>query len=155
EERIDGLEIDQDKRWDLVQMLNRYAHGDYAELLEAERQRDGSDLGVNLALAAEVSRPEAALKEEWLNKLINSPEQYRLATWRYAMPSLFPAAQLSLLDPLAERILSAVPEVERSADIEFLGEYTGYLSGATCSEASVARLAQANSEFASMQPTVV
>ncbi len=155
EDSLEGLEIDQDRRWNLVLQLNRYAHRDYAALLAAERERDGSDFGVNLALAAEAARPDAALKEKWMTQLLDSPESYRLATWRYVMSELFPPEQLALLEPWRERILEAVPRLNGEADLEFLGEFTGYFSTATCTEASVERLAQANRDFAGLQPIVV
>jgi aminopeptidase N len=152
---ISGFEIDQDRRWDLVQALNRYAHRDYAVLLDTEAARDNSDRGANLALAARAVRPDAAVKDEWLSLLVDMPESHRLATWRYVMASLFPPEQSALLEPLRERILAAVPVFNMSADQEFLGAFTDYMSGATCTPEGVARLAQANRDFTTLQPLVV
>lgn len=90
-----------------------------------------------------------------MTQLLDSPESYRLATWRYVMSELFPPEQLALLEPWRERILEAVPRLNGEADLEFLGEFTGYFSTATCTEASVERLAQANRDFAGLQPIVV
>jgi hypothetical protein len=71
------------------------------------------------------------------------------------MAVLFPAEQPALAEASAARVLAAIPQLNGSASQEFLGEFTGYLSTATCSETSVARLTQANREFATMQPLVV
>lgn len=152
---LEGLPLDQDRRWIALRTLNRYQHADYAARLEAERARDPSDQGINMALAAEAIRPDAAIKQQWLDVLLQTPERYKLATLRTVMAVLFPAEQGALAEASAQRILDAVPELNRSASQEFLGEFTGYLSTATCTEASVARLAQANAQFAGMQPLVV
>lgn len=36
---IDGLPIDQDKRWQLIVLLNRHLHGDYTKLIEKSWKR--------------------------------------------------------------------------------------------------------------------
>jgi aminopeptidase N len=154
-EQLEGLPLDQDRRWLVLRALNRYQHGDYLQRLEAEKQRDPSDQGVNMALAAEAIRPDPAIKQQWLSVLLEAPDTYKLATLRTVMAVLYPAEQGALADADAARILAAVPELNRSASQEFLGEFTGYLSTASCSEASVARLNQANRDFAGMQPLVV
>jgi aminopeptidase N len=152
---LEGLPLDQDRRWLILRALNRYQHADFAERLEAERQRDPSDQGVNMALAAEAIRPDAEVKQRWLDVLLESPDSYKLATLRTVMGVLYPSEQAELAEASAQRILAAIPQLNSSASQEFLGEFTGYLSTATCSEASVARLAQANRDFAGMQPLVV
>ncbi len=152
---LEGLPLDQDRRWLIVRALSRYQHAGHAARLEAERQRDPSDQGVNMALAAEAMRPDAAIKQQWLDVLLDSPDSYKLATLRTVMAVLYPAEQAALAEASAGRILAAIPTLNSSASQEFLGEFTGYLSTATCSEASTARLAQANRDFAGMQPLVV
>jgi len=152
---LEGLPLDQDRRWLILRAINRYQHANHAERLDAERLRDPSDQGVNMALAAEAIRPDAAIKQRWLDVLLDSPDSYKLATLRTVMAVLFPAEQPALAEASAARVLAAVPQLNESASQEFLGEFTGYLSTATCSETSVARLTQANREFATMQPLVV
>lgn len=152
---LEGLPLDQDRRWLVVRALNRYQHADFAERLQAERTRDPSDQGVNMALAAEAIRPDAAVKQRWLDLLLEDSGSYKLATLRTVMAVLYPPEQTALAETAAQRILGAIPGLNASASQEFLGEFTGYLSTATCSETSVARLAQANRDFAGMQPLVV
>jgi aminopeptidase N len=152
---LEGLPLDQDRRWLILRSLNRYQHADYAERLDAERQRDPSDQGVNMAFAAEAIRPEAEIKQRWLDVLLESPDRYKLATLRTVMAVLYPAEQAALAEASAARIIAAIPALNESASQEFLGEFTSYFSTATCSEASVSRLAQANRGFTGMQPLVV
>jgi len=152
---IDGLVMDQDKRWNLVIALNRYQHGPFIELLSTESTRDPSDQGKNMALAAAAIRPDPAVKEQWLDTIINSPDTYKLATLRSVMAVLFPDEQLELLTPYTDLLLTTLEILNTTATQQFLGEYTSYFDAATCTPASVARLAKANIKFANYQPSIV
>ncbi len=151
---IEGLSIDQDKRWNIVVRFNRFHYGNYVELLANERGRDPSDQGQNMALAAEVVRPAASIKDKWLDVIIDAPLSYKLATMRTVMAYLFPDEQLVLLEPEAERILAAIANLNNAATEEYLGAYADYLDATTCTPASASRLAQANIEFANLNPLV-
>jgi aminopeptidase N len=154
-ETLPGLTIDQDKRWGIVTALNRYQHGNYIGLLETERSNDASDQGYNMALAADAIRPEADIKARWLDALLNQRAEYKLASLRTVMASLFPDEQLALLAPHVDDILGAIPALDSSSDIEFLSDFTDYMSAALCTPESAARLAQANEEFVGFQPAIV
>ncbi len=154
-EELPGLAIDQDKRWDLIVVLNRYLHEDYAERLIAEQARDGSDQGQNMALAALAVRPLAETKAEWLATILDTPGAYKLASLRSVIGALFPAEQMALLEPHRERILGAIPAANETASQELLDSIANGLVPATCTQASVDRLAQANTDFAGMLPLVV
>ncbi|MEY4642559.1 MAG: hypothetical protein RLZZ227_2553 [Pseudomonadota bacterium] len=154
-EEISGLPIDQDKRWELVVTLNRHLHEDYDARLASEITRDGSDQGANNALSAEAIRPQPEVKARWLDTILDTPDRYKLATLRSVASALFPAEQTALLEPHRERILAAVPAMNESASQEFIDSMTGALVPATCTAESVARLEQANREFAGMLPLVV
>jgi len=154
-ETLAGLPIDQDKRWALVIALNRYQHPDAVAALATELAVDPSDQGANMALAAEAVRPDAETKARWFDTIVNTPDSYKLATLRTVMAWLFPAEQSLLLEPYRERILAAIPQLDSSAPEGFLGEFTEHFSGATCTAASVERLARANADFSGMQPLIV
>ncbi|HEY0962881.1 MAG TPA: aminopeptidase N [Pseudomonadales bacterium] len=155
DEELAGLPIDQDRRWDLVVALNRYLHGDYEGRLQLEQARDQSDHGANMAFAARAARPQAEAKAEWLDALLDGRGSYKLATLRGVLGVLFPAEQLALLEPHRERILAAMPALNGSASPEFIDSVSGALSPATCTADSVARLEQANADFAALQPLIV
>jgi aminopeptidase N len=154
-ETIAGLPIDQDKRWNIIVALNRYQHGDHAALLAAERARDPSDQGNNMALAADAIRPLPDVKATWFDTVLNRPDTYKVATLRYVMSNLFPPEQLALMEPYREPILAAIPALNATDALEYLSEFTSYFDTALCTPQSVARLAQANDEFAGLQPLVV
>ena len=150
-----GLEIDQDRRWSVLLTLNRRLHRDYERRLAAERARDGSDQGRNMALAAEAVRPLPEVKEAWLDTVIERPETYKLATLRAVLPRLFPAEQNALLEGFADRLLEPIPRMNEEAAHTFLDEYVSVLAPAACTEESVARLRRANEAFAGFQPLIV
>jgi aminopeptidase N len=112
-----------------------------------------------MAFAARAARPQAEAKAEWLDALLDTPldgrSGYKLATLRSVLGVLFPSEQLALLEPHRERILAAMPVLNDSASPEFIDSVSGALSPATCTSDSVARLAQANADFAALQPLIV
>ena len=63
--------------------------------------------------------------------------------------------QLDLLTPYTDLLLTTLETLNTTATQQFLGEYTGYFDAATCTPASVARLAKANIKFANYQPSIV
>jgi aminopeptidase N len=108
-----------------------------------------------MALAARAARPLPEIKAEWLTTILDTPDSYKLATLRTIVSVLFPAEQMALLEPQRERILAAIPAMNTNASQEFLDSIAGGLAPATCTQASVDRLAQANTDFAGMLPLVV
>ena len=154
-ETIPGLQIDQDKRWQIIITLNEFLYGDYATLLTQEIARDPSDTGSNMALAAEAVRPQPETKDRFLDLVINNPEAYKLAAMRTIMAYLFPTEQNALLAANSERLMGQIPDLNATADLGYLDAYMDYLVPATCSDESVARLAQALEDFADFQPLVI
>ncbi len=152
---LPGLPIDQDIRWQIIKRLNRFEHNDYRERLEIESGQDISDFGENEALAARASRPDLAIKEEWIDLMLKNPESYKLATMRKIMGSLFPPEQSGLIVALRERVLSSIPALSQLASQEFLGEYAAYFSMSTCDEASVYRLQQVQETESNLHSAIV
>ena len=108
-----------------------------------------------MALAVEAVRPQADVKEKWLATILDASATSKVATLRTLMANLFPAEQTALLEPQRERILAAIPMLNQNASQELLESITDGLIPATCTPDSVARLAQANTDFAGMLPLVV
>ncbi|WP_193162450.1 aminopeptidase N [Microbulbifer hainanensis] len=113
---IDGLQMDQDKRWELVILLNRRQHGDYDKLLQDEMKRDNSARGQNAAISAQAIRPTKEAKTEWLDNILNKRDQYKLSQIKAAAHALFPAEQLNLYRDVSAKIFTAVPTVNATDD---------------------------------------
>jgi len=152
EMNFDSLMIDQDKRWTLIAKMNRYQHGNYQALLISEQAKDNSDTGVKKAIYAEVVRPEANIKDKWLNIVINNPEKLKLSTLRYIMWGLFPAEQQDLAIPYKAKILAHIPKLNEGSDLSLLESFTSSLLPAQCSTASEQELAALITAYSEMKP---
>lgn len=159
--KLPSLVIDQDMRWQLIVKLNQYQYPGHKALVDKEKALDNSDLGVKMSIVAEVIRPDAAIKQRWLNTIVKTPElqakgepTIKLATLRLAMASMFPAEQLALMTPHVEKLLAVVPQLSDSADQGYLRAFARYMAPAQCSMASVQRLQQANQQFQGLNPAV-
>ena len=152
EKSYDGLTIDQDKRWNILAQLNRYQHGNYAALLDAEKAKDNSDSGVKSAIYAEVLRPEEQVKAKWFDVVVNNPENLKLSTLRYIMWGLFPSDQGKLEAPYKAKILAHIPKLNEGSDLELLSAFTGSMLPAECTAESEAELAKLVVEYKDMKP---
>ncbi|MDG2176185.1 MAG: aminopeptidase N [Gammaproteobacteria bacterium] len=150
---IPVIEIDQDKRWDIIVMLNRYLHEDYEALLTAEMTMDPSDLGMNSALAATASRPQASVKAAFLNSLINEPDRYKVANQRYIASYLFENEQHELIDMFADQIFAAWSDWAETAEDRFMNVYQALLP-TRCDEGSIARFESAVQTWGQYRQTV-
>lgn len=151
---IDGLEIDQDRRWSLIVSLNTFAHSNYQTLTKKEIQRDGSDRGKLEALAANAARPNSKNKSKWLDQITAIDGKYRLAEISSVMRHLFPSSQNQLTEEFGEQMLAALPELAKRKDERFLSRYTKSLNSASCTPSSETRLKKAIEKYKALPPTV-
>ena len=152
EKSYDGLTIDQDKRWNILAQLNRYQHGNYAALLEAEKVKDNSDSGIKSAIYAEVLRPEEQVKAKWFDVVVNNTENLKLSTLRYIMWGLFPSEQGKLEAPYKAKILAHIPKLNEGSDLELLSAFTGSMLPRECTAESETELAKLVVEYKDMKP---
>lgn len=150
---IPGIEIDQDMRWDIVLAANRYQFGDYAALLTAEIARDPTDQGENSALAVKAARPDSAVKDEFLDIVLDAPETYKVASLRFITGYLFPAGQEDLHAARADRIFSALPAVNDRGEERYMNAMLALVRG-DCTPDSIARLSAARDISASLHPSI-
>jgi aminopeptidase N len=150
---IPGIEIDQDKRWDVILMLNRYLHADYDALLVTEMASDQSDSGINSALAARASRPMASIKTEFLNSLVNEPDRYKVANQRFIAAYLFPSEQHDLIDMFTDDVFSAWSDWAESAEDRFMNVYQALLP-TRCNEDKIALFESAVDTWGQYRQTV-
>jgi aminopeptidase N len=140
-EKADGLELDQEQRWDLVGQLNRYGVDGSEALLAAERARDPSEGGQLAAIAIEASRPDAKTKAEWLARIQALPTaELPYAKLRMAMAALYPAGQEALAEQSVQARYDSLAAIDAKADRVFMRSYAGSMLEGTCSAQSVQRL---------------
>jgi len=152
---LDGLTIDQDKRWRIVARLNRFEFGDYKALLDAESANDTSDKGSKYAIYSEVLRPVAEVKAKWFKEVVENPNNLKLATLRFIMFGLFPAEQTELEKPYKARIVEHIAKLNEKGDLALLGNFTGRMLPAHCTPQSEQSLAKLVETYADMKPQAV
>ena len=144
--KIPGRELDQDRRWMMLQVLSAEGHARVDELLAIERKRDPTDNGRRGALAVESARPDIDVKRAIIADVLNVESENSFALQRIAMRSMFPPGQEQLHEALAEEILAQILENETEANPAYYARARGfaaYLIPTSCTPASVERLEHA------------
>lgn len=152
EMNIEGLTIDQDKRWRIIARLNRFEHGDYKSLLSNEKKADSSDKGTKYSIYSEALRPEAAIKAKWFKELTENPNHLKLSTLRYIMAGMFPPEQRSLEKNYEQRIIEHVSTLNNNGDLALLSNFSGRMLPTECTDESQKSLAQLVDSFSDMKP---
>jgi aminopeptidase N len=140
---VDGLAVNQDLRWEIIQYLSRRDYPGSAALLASEAARDKSDAGQAAAIAAEVVRPDAATKTRWLATVQDLTTTLPFSKIRVAMNYLYPADQGGLAEATADARLARLPELDKSAGPVYMRAYANTMIPTNCTPASVARLGKA------------
>jgi aminopeptidase N len=141
--KVDGLVVNQDLRWDIIEQLSRRDYPGSAALVTAEAARDNSAAGQAAAIAAEAVRPDAATKTRWLATVHDTKTTLPFSKIRVAMFSLYPAEQGALSEATAAARLAQLAALDQSAGPVYMRAYAGSLIPSNCTPASVARLTQA------------
>ena len=139
-ESLDGLTVNQDLRWAIIRRLNRYDYPGAAALVEAEGARDKSDAGQAAAIAATVSRPDPAVKAEWLATVQDPQTKLPFSKVRTAMEYLYPSEQRAFSEQTADARLAQLARLDKSAGPVYMRTYGAAMIPAGCTPQSVARL---------------
>jgi aminopeptidase N len=124
---IDGLAVDTDLRWALLQRLvSRGVAGQ--EAIDAEHDRDRTDAGDRHALSCQAAIPDPLAKEAAWNQIVGG--QLPNAAFRAALGGFSSADQEELLAPFAPRFFDAVADIWRdwSSDMAQYFALVGYPS---------------------------
>lgn len=83
ESKVDGVDLDQDRRWDIAEALAKANAPKVAALVESERKKDPTTTGQRSALAAWVAIPTAAAKADFW-KMLAKPKDIPYSNLRSA-----------------------------------------------------------------------
>ncbi len=139
---IDGISsakkpLDQDIRWRIIRQLNRYVLGDAQALIKTELQRDPSDSGQKAAISAEVIRPIASVKREWLAKIFAN--KLTFSKLRTAMTYLYPSEQQLLSKASAEQRISMLNQLDKFGPV-YMRSYSTSMIPTTCTQSGITQL---------------
>ncbi|TPW17254.1 MAG: aminopeptidase N, partial [Elusimicrobia bacterium] len=128
---VPGLELHQDRRWDVVAQLNRFAAPGARERAAEEAARDKSRRAQTQAIRAEVLRPDWEAKQPWLRKVLENGS-IQLADQKAAMRSLFPFEQAALRRRFFPEFYPALKRLSKDRGNEFLDAFAEDMAPATC-----------------------
>jgi aminopeptidase N len=151
----EGIQVDQDRRWNLLQALARVGHPGFAALFADETLQDRSDEGLRRVQTIAASLPDAALKQERLNALLDPTAIDTLAEFRAVAGGLFPSRQHELQLEFSEQALAGLGSVNSTRDAAFFASYVGGLLGPLCSEDYLGRLDRALAEQKTLHPIII
>jgi len=154
---IPGRELDQDRRWDMLRVLSAEGDPRTSKLLQIEKERDPSNHGRRAAVGVESAWPDVDVKRAVIADVVNRNSENSYALQRIAMNYLFPTGQQALHEALADEIFEQILANEREADPAYYARAAGfasYLTPATCTEASVARLREAAELHSNSRPAI-
>ncbi len=135
ENTIDGLALDQDMRWQMILRLNQYGYKDYIGLAEKEIQKDESNAGKLMEIAAEVIRPDGNVKQRWLDILGSHNSGLKFGEERSAMKNLFPSSQAAIQEQYLTQLIQLAKDTLPNKSDQFANQFSRLFLG-LCSEKS-------------------
>ncbi|MCC5815261.1 MAG: aminopeptidase N [Leptospira sp.] len=135
-ESISGLSLDQDMRWSLLKKICSLTsdRSRINELLDAEKKRDSSRIGLNSALACEAATPDPVTKGIWMNRFTKPNEVYSPSTLRTVLHYIFPIHQKNLQIPFVEYFYQNIKEGKIEGDENYQETYAYSLAPSFCTE---------------------
>ncbi len=137
---IEGLKIDQDMRWNILQKLSSGNLPVIKELVRLEKQKDNTQRGKDFALSCEASYGSYETKEKFLRAILRPNNEYSNTTLRIIANSLFPINQKTLQSKFSRETYSGIGKIEKFRDESFMGNYIKSLIPSTCNEKNLNRI---------------
>ncbi|MFL0801052.1 MAG: aminopeptidase N [Agarilytica sp.] len=135
ETTIEGLSIDQDMRWQMILRLNQHGYKDYQGLTNTEAQKDESNAGKLMVIAAEAIRPDENVKQRWLDILGRNNSGLKFGEERSAMKNLFPSSQANLQEQYLTQLIQLAKTTLPHKSDHFANQFSRLFLG-LCSEKS-------------------
>jgi len=120
---IKGLEIDQDKRWKIVQKICAYDIFDCKNIINNEKQRDPSDLGTKKAFQAQTAIPNEQLKEKYWKMFVHEQKDYSTDFLRYGIQGFQQYNQKELLKPYVNEYFNCLIKIYTERDLHYSTAY--------------------------------
>jgi len=138
--KIEGITVNQDYRWNIIDQLSRFNFNGSSALIEKELKADTGDSGQKRAIAAKAVRPDSKTKRYWLDEILNPGSKLPFPKQRLAMGSLYTSEQSALVEESAAEIFEQLKALDKAKDRVFMRSFARSLIPATCTKASVKRL---------------
>ncbi|RZA07361.1 MAG: aminopeptidase N [Proteobacteria bacterium] len=136
QEKLAGLAIDQDRRWEIIGAIARTGGVRAKDLIDAELKRDATDNGRKEAFGAEAQMPDPVTKQRWLSRITRTESggrEYKLAELRPAMQNFYVLGQ-DALTQMAEAPYFAVIARAKTEEEEYIGRFARAMFPPLCEE---------------------
>lgn len=114
-----NLEIDQEKRWNIVTRLCAFNFKDAEGLVQAETTNDPGDLGEKRAFSARASFPDSEVKSNYWNMFTDKKQSSSTDYMRYGMRGFFWHRQKVLLEPYVDKFFADLKTVYETRDMHY------------------------------------
>ncbi|MCX2979922.1 aminopeptidase N [Halieaceae bacterium IMCC14734] len=149
---VDGVELDQDRRWNALRQLAGYRCSGCKQLIEQESRRDNSDNGQRRYLAAQVALAPRSEKATWREQALRVDDNYRLNHSRIILQNLHPAPQRHEMS--AALLLTELEHLDQSRDQQFMRYLSPYLIPTNCSQQNAKALVAFLSQKQPLSPAL-
>ncbi|MAZ49060.1 MAG: aminopeptidase N [Halobacteriovoraceae bacterium] len=137
--RFKGLTIDQDKRWKIVKVLNRYEHPLRNQKFDREKSRDNSSRAQEAMIAIDAMDDKKAVKEKWITAFRDKDEKYSFSQLKQAIYNLFPMEQKKLKEEIFDTYLAEIGPINDTKEGHIAMTFAGALP-TTCSKEQIEKL---------------
>jgi aminopeptidase N len=139
---IEGLRIDQDRRWEILQALARAGAPGVRERIAAELAKDPTDMGQKASIAAEASLPSAEVKAAWRTRIeaVDGPEHRPDADLREAMGSYHQLGQEDLSRQAVDWYFATLPDFAATRAEDLVEDFSGAMFPALCDAQVMVRI---------------
>jgi len=137
--KINGLSIDQDRRWDILFKISQMGHPQASALVAAEESLDRSDKGQKQALSARAALPKQEEKIR-LYKEVLADKSMSLAKVKSILQGLNPHTENNFKNFLKTDFYEHLPRVLEEHEQEFTSEFVDFLIPRTCDRGPTEKL---------------
>jgi aminopeptidase N len=153
--RVEGLPIDQDRRWAIVERLSALDASGADGLIESEARRDPADSGAKAAITARAARPDPETKKVWFARIVDPKSETSLGDLRAAMDGFFPRTQARLRAEFLSPFLETLPALAAAKSDDFLDAYGRAMVPALCTPEGNAALSSYLEKTPPSKPVVL
>jgi aminopeptidase N len=139
--KINGLELNQTQRWQIIKTLASFGYSETEKLIKQESEKDRSNEGIDLALAATVSQANFTIKQSWFKQITEPNSSLSFNTQRLVMRNLFPTSQTQLMAQFSPLFFQQLLKLQDKSEL-YLREYCQNLVPKLCSIESSKHIAR-------------
>lgn len=116
QESIEGVTIDQDKRWKMVKKLNSVNFPGSQDALVEEKKKDQSSFGKKMSIASSAIRPIQSEKIKWISEYKNKETKHSFAELKAAIYNLFPREQKKFRKEYSKQFFTDLRTINKKLD---------------------------------------